>query len=57
MSICASWLVSLWVQRQTYQCATQYLNFMDLAIPFCGARGRMFLGGIQECLVGCERGV
>lgn len=41
---------------QTYQWATQYRGFMDLAVPFCGSaktalHNQVFLEGVKSALL------
>lgn len=44
---------------QTYQWATQYPDFMDIAVPFCGAaktslHNQVFLEGVKTALLGAK---
>ena len=45
---------------QTYQWATQFPGFVELAVPFCGSartalHNRVFLEGVKAALLGAKR--
>ena len=45
---------------QTYQWITQYPNFMDLAVPFCGSartslHNQVFLEGVKSAMLAAKQ--